>query len=174
MQETVCDSLSLARALDFAVGHKAQVVNMSLSGPDDVLLAKLLDVALNDRIAVIAAYDRHAPHGGFPASHPGVVAVADEGGPPLPGVVSAPGQDIPTTEPGGRWAMVDGASFAAAQVSGLFALLEQEKSGLHSASDIALVRRTETVDACATLLRWSKPCLCACGDPPLATRGKAN
>ena len=35
-----------------------------------------------------------------------------------PGVLAAPGTDVPTTLPGSRWAMVSGASYAAAHVSG--------------------------------------------------------
>ncbi|MFL6728825.1 MAG: S8 family peptidase, partial [Sphingomicrobium sp.] len=38
---TVCDSFSLVKALYFAVGQKAEVINMSLSGPDDRLLTEL-------------------------------------------------------------------------------------------------------------------------------------
>ena len=54
---TVCDSLSLARALDFAIGHKAQIINLSLSGPQDQLLGKLLDVALARDVIIVGAYD---------------------------------------------------------------------------------------------------------------------
>ena len=36
------------------------------------------------RLIVVAAFDRGLPHGGFPASHAGVVAVADESMTPVP------------------------------------------------------------------------------------------
>ena len=39
-----CITLSLAKALDFAISHNAQVINMSLSGPNDPLLGKLIDI----------------------------------------------------------------------------------------------------------------------------------
>lgn len=160
---TTCDSLSLAKALDFAITHRAQVVNMSLSGPPDLLLARLLDVALAHRIVIVAAYDRHAPDGGFPASHHGVVAVADEAdGAPIPGVFAAPGHDIPTTEPGGRWFLVNGSSYAAAHVSGLFALLRQREPLAHGPPELIAVRDSNDVDACATLLHASGSCDCSC------------
>ncbi|HLZ77910.1 MAG TPA: S8 family serine peptidase, partial [Sphingomonas sp.] len=73
---TVCDSLSLARALHFAIEHKAQVINLSLSGPPDMLLGRLIDLGLHRGAAVVAAFDRSQPDGGFPASQPGVIAVA--------------------------------------------------------------------------------------------------
>jgi len=123
---TLCDSLSLAKAMNFAITHSAQVINLSLSGPPDILLGKLVDVAERRRIAVVGAFDRRLPGGGFPASHPGVVAVADETRGETPaGVFAAPGRDVPTTLPGARWGLVDGASFAAAHVSGLLALTQE-------------------------------------------------
>jgi hypothetical protein len=152
---TLCDSLSLAKALSFAISHSAQVINLSLSGPSDILLGKLVDAAQARHIAVVGAFDRHLPGGGFPASHPGVVAVAEEGpGGTPPGVFAAPGKDVPTTVPGGRWALVDGASFAAAHVSGLLALA-REHSRVQGGPLILISLRPGggPIDACATLAR---------------------
>jgi hypothetical protein len=161
---TVCDSLSLAKALEFAVEHGAQVINMSLSGPSDLLLSRLIEVAQARGAAVVAAYDRSRPDGGFPASQHGVIAVTDEeSGPAPPGVVSAPGREVPTTEPGGRWTVVNGSSFAAAHVSGLFALMRQRTPLLRSASALVLAPPGSLIDACATLLQRHDPCHCACG-----------
>ncbi|HEX7760818.1 MAG TPA: S8 family serine peptidase [Caulobacteraceae bacterium] len=151
---TLCDSLSLAKALDFAITHKAQVINMSLSGPTDRLLGKLLDVAVTRHVVVVGAYDRDLPGGGFPASHPGVVAVADEAwGSPPAGVYSAPGSGVPTTQPGGRWTLVDGSSFAAAHVAGLFALL-RERAALTGAMTLVAARPAGgAIDACRSVMR---------------------
>lgn len=160
---TVCDSLSLAKALEFAVEHRAQVINMSLSGPSDLLLSRLIGVAQSRGAVVVAAYDRSQPDGGFPASQHGVIAVTDEeSGPAPPGVVSAPGREVPTTEPGGRWSVVNGSSFAAAHVSGLFALMRQRTPLLQSTSALVLVSPGSLIDACATLLQRHDPCHCAC------------
>jgi hypothetical protein len=152
----VCDSLSLARALEFAIGHHAQVINMSLGGPPDPLLAKLLDVAAARRIAVVAAFDRDLPKGGFPASHPGVVAVADEtwASPPS-GVFRAPGDDVPTTSPGGRYSLVSGSSFSAAQVSGLIALARERAA---SPVRLAVYPGGGLIDACATVFGSAHTC----------------
>jgi subtilisin family serine protease len=166
---TVCDSLSLAQALHFAIEHDAAVINLSLAGPPDALLARLIDVAIARRLTVVAAFDPALPHGGFPASHAGVVAVADESvTAPAPGVYLAPGRDVPTTEPGGRWFLVDGSSYAAAQVSGLFALMREHA---RPSTPLTLVFADEgrgRVDACASLLRVVGPCHCACAKPTLA------
>ena len=121
-----CNSLTLARALQLAMDENAQIINLSLSGPQDTLLARLLDAAMGRGIAVVAAVDPTAASGGFPADHAGVVAVSGSDDPPaLRRGVLAPSRDIPSTLPGSRWDLVSGSSFAAAEVSGLLALLRE-------------------------------------------------
>jgi len=154
-QATLCTSLGLAMALHFAIEHNAQVINLSLSGPPDRLLDKLLDLALARTIAVVAAFDRHLPGGGFPASHAGVVAVVDEGDELPHGALVAPGHDVPATLPGGRWSFVSGSSYAAAHVAGLFALLRERLAARASPLSTTSVVSSTTgeIDACATLTR---------------------
>ena len=127
-----CSSFSLAKALQFALEAKAQVFNLSLTGPPDRLLARLLDVAMARGASVVGAVDVDAADGGFPASHPGVLAVAGlqspraRPGDVLPSrVLRAPDRGIPAPRPGGGWDLVSGTSYAAAQVSGLVALLRE-------------------------------------------------
>jgi subtilisin family serine protease len=157
---TVCDSFSLAKALYFAIQQKADVINLSLSGPEDRLLRELLNTALARGSAVIAAFDQKRTNGGFPASVPGVIAVSDA----FIGrqVYTAPGRDVPTTEPGGRWFLVNGSSYAAAHVSGLVALVWQRQRSAH----LTLVADRNgggPIDACATLVRVATGCDCLCG-----------
>lgn len=165
---TVCDTLSLARALTFAIEHQAQVINLSLSGPADLLLGRLLDAAIARRIVVVGAVDPDRADGGFPASHGGVVAVTDNpraAGPA--GVFFAPGRDIPTTEPGGRWSLVNGSSYSAAHVSGLFALLRERNPRVQSSGALVAAHAGgRAIDACATLLGASGHCDgCTCAQP---------
>lgn len=161
---TVCDSFSLAKAVYFAVENRADVVNLSLGGPPDPLLAQLLDLARARRATVVAAYDRNAANGGFPASLPGVVAVAsDAPGRLRDGVFTAPGRGIPATSPGARWQIVDGSSFAAAQVSGLVALMRSRRGP--AAQPPTLVGVSEgagAIDSCASVLRAAPGCNCTC------------
>jgi subtilisin family serine protease len=153
---TLCDDLSLAKALQFAIEHDAQIVNLSLSGPVGQLLSRLIDVAISRDIAVVAAYDRGATGGGFPASYKGVIAVVDEApGALIPGAIAAPGRDVPTTEPGQRWQVVNGSSYAAAHVTGLLALLRQRTVLPHPAEALVVASLDNSVDACATLLQRS-------------------
>ena len=162
-ENTLCDGLSLAKAFYFAVQENADVINLSLSGPDSRLLRVLVQTAIDRGSIVVTAYDAATPHGGFPASVPGVIAVADRAFAASSGeVYTAPGYDVPTTQPGGRWFLVNGSSFSAAHVSGLAALVRQRRhsDGLTLVSDRAV---GGTIDACATLARAASGCDCSCG-----------
>ncbi len=164
---TLCDTLSLARALNFAIETRAQVINLSLSGPQDLLLDRFLDIAIARGTVVVGAFDPTAAKGGFPASHAGVIAVAnDDRAAPAPGVYLAPGRDVPTALPNGRWSLVEGSSFATAHVSGLAALALERASHAPDSATLIVARRGGGIDACATLLR-AAPCRdCACQHPP--------
>jgi subtilisin family serine protease len=157
---TLCSSLTIARALQFAIEHRARIINLSLAGPGDLLLGKLIDLALAHDITVVAAYDAQLAGGGFPASKAGVIAVTQDDLQTSPGgVYGAPGRDVPTTRPGGKWALVNGTSFAVAHVSGLVALMR----GRGEAVPRALVQLPDgAIDACASLLRTSPSCNCNC------------
>lgn len=158
---TACDGFSLAKALYFAIERKSDVINLSLAGPDDRLLRELLKLALSHGQVVVAAYNRNRSNGGFPASMPGVIAVSDALAGSRRSVYIAPGHDIPTTEPGGRWYLVNGSSFAAAHVSGLVALIRARNESAHPrlVSDWS---GGGPVDACATVARSFTNCDCSC------------
>ena len=176
---SACSSFTLARALQFAIDAKAQVINMSLSGPQDRLLSRLLDAALARGISIVGAIDAKAGDSGFPASHPGVVAVeglhARTAGRTS---VRAPADGIPATLPDGGWGLVSGSSFATAQVSGLVALLRQHEPGitparlrasLAAAPGLTLAQeRPRAIDACAVSRRTAGQCACACAGPSAA------
>jgi len=154
--QTLCTSLGLAKALYAAIQQDAQIINMSLSGPDDRLLGVLLDQALARGVAVVAALPGRGGAGAFPANHPGVFVVGSA--PPLPtGAILAPGRDVPSAAPGGGWSLVSGSSFAAAHASGLLALV-RELDGARGtlALKTALVTAAEgRIDSCATLARYA-------------------
>ena len=158
-----CSSFTLARALQFAIDARAQVINLSLAGPRDVLLGRLLDVALGRGVTVVAAASG-APD--YPASHPGVIAVsADDAA--VAGTWQAPGQGIPATAADGGWSLVGGASFAAAEVSGLAALLRQGPTGSSGAHFSRILGDAQSpsrgIDACAALRRALRHgCICNC------------
>ena len=122
----VCSTFTLAKALQFALDNRVNIINMSLGGPRDRLLARLLDLAGTRGIVVVAAVDSKSADGGFPASLPGVLAVATEDGQhSSAAILLAPGRDIPTTLPGRRWGFVGGSSFCGGGRAGPVALLPE-------------------------------------------------
>lgn len=158
-REAVCNTYTLAQALDFALRNGAKVLNLSLAGPDDPLVAKLIGKALAAGITVVAAAGSRAAEG-FPASFPGVLAVraADPTGratPPAPTPsLAAPGVDVLTTIPRGSYDFFSGSSMAAAQVSGIVALLLERRPELTPAEVHEILFATAPgVDACAALAR---------------------
>lgn len=158
---TQCSSLGIAKALQAAISDAVDVINLSLAGPVDRLLGELLAVARARGIAVVAAVDPALPQGGFPASSPGVVAVAAQGGEAgVAGALFAPGRDVPVPAPPARWRFVSGSSYAAAHVSGLLALLREREAGAGAAA--LPVVGDGSVDACAAMARVTAHCVCAC------------
>lgn len=169
---TLCNSFTLGKALNFAISNDAHIINLSLSGPPDRLLQRLLEVALARGIKVVGAIDPRQADGGFPASHPGVMAVADGGKQRFAGrFLVAPGRDIPTTGVGARWRLASGSSYSAAYVSGLLALLGELRplSTLDPAQAFIFADATAvkpaaagSVDLCATLGKAAGKCVCPC------------
>jgi subtilisin family serine protease len=153
----LCSTFTLAKALQFAIDREVRVINLSVGGPHDRLLSRLIDRAAARGITVVGAVDAAAPDRGFPASHPRVLAVASDDDPRLPPhAILAPGHDVLTTVPAGGWRRFSGASFAAAHVSGLAALLIETRPGLSSDEMLTVLRRggageAPRVDACAAL-----------------------
>jgi subtilisin family serine protease len=119
-----CNSFTLAKALAAVLDTDARIINLSLGGPADPLLNRLLGELLRQGRIVIAAMPPEGNNGGFPNDTPGVLVVRTSGPSPAPpGVLSAPGNDILTTQPGGGYDFTTGSSMAAAHVSGIVALL---------------------------------------------------
>ena len=71
-----CNSLTLGKAINYALENGARIINLSLAGPADRLLQALLQAALARGVIVVAAADPRLPDGGFPAALPGVIGVA--------------------------------------------------------------------------------------------------
>ena len=171
-EPAVCSSFTLARALQFALDRKAQVINLSLGGPSDRLLERLIDAAVARGIIVVGAVDPQAGDGGFPASHPGVLAVARDDVQDAPArAVLAPGRDIPTTTTAHKWGFVTGSSFAAAHVTGLVALLHELDPRLRPSevrpmlAPATVSDRPRVIDACAAVARAAGTCACGCTAP---------
>jgi hypothetical protein len=138
-------SLNILKGLDWAGKSKASVVNMSFAGPADAELHAMLAALRANGAVLIAAVGNAGPKSAplYPAADPNVIAVtatdADDKafaqanrGTHI--AVAAPGVNILAAAPDGAYLMQSGTSFAAAQVSGIAALLLERNPKLDAAS----------------------------------------
>ncbi|HEY2035956.1 MAG TPA: S8 family serine peptidase [Steroidobacteraceae bacterium] len=123
--EAACNSFTLAQALEAAIGTHADIVNLSLAGPSDPLLARLIDYGMRQGIIYVGAV---APASSKPQTFPvditGVLAVQSaEDAAATSQHLLAPGRGILTLVPGGHYDFASGSSLATAEVTGIVALL---------------------------------------------------
>ena len=159
-----CNSFTLARALTAAFDAHAQVVNLSLAGPNDPLLGELIREGQHRGVLFVgAAPDTAGIQDGL-MHQAGVIEVASaETHSAIASVLYAPGDEILTLLPGGHYDFASGASIATAQVSGVIALMLAKSPGLTAAAAYSLLRDTSSsltgdgggvqgVDACAAVV----------------------
>ncbi|MCM2310350.1 MAG: S8 family serine peptidase [Steroidobacteraceae bacterium] len=159
----LCNSFTLAQALSSAIAAGADVINLSLTGPSDTLLASLVVRATAQGAIVVGAVPRSGRMDGFPAAVPGVLAVAMAEDAQAPSAaLTAPGVGVLTLVPNGGYDFATGSSLATANVSGIAALLRASRPGVNARTVNALLvstthdrvqhdRRLRTVDACSAL-----------------------
>ena len=114
----ICDSFSLAQSLTRAIDDEVDVINLSLGGPEDSLLRRLVEKAVENDIVVVSAWSEEKP---FPSAIAGVLPVASQSASALNNI-RAPGEDVLTTVPNRGFDFRSGNSVAAAHGSGVIAL----------------------------------------------------
>jgi subtilisin family serine protease len=127
-------TLNIIKGLDWAFEKGARVVNMSFAGPADPRLRDVLAKAAAKGMVLIAAAGNAGPTSPplFPAADPVVIAVTavDASDALFSGAnrgkyiaVAAPGVDVLVPAPDASYQLTTGTSVAAAEVSGVVALL---------------------------------------------------
>jgi len=149
----VTSGLILLRSFDWSFANKARVFNMSFSGPYDPLVKKALESAYEKGVILVAA----AGNGGakaapaYPAAYENVIAItaldkkdklyvhANRG---EYVTVAAPGVDmlVPSVKKGYRYS--SGTSLAAAQISGLIALLLEKNPDATSEAIVDAIKNS--------------------------------
>ena len=115
---------AVVKAMGWLAGRRAQVINVSLVGPSNRLMARAVQQLRARGIQVVAAVGNDGPAAPpqYPASYAGVIAVTgvDGRGRALPEAgradhldFAAPGADMAAALPGSGYARVRGTSFAA-------------------------------------------------------------
>ena len=141
----------MAQALEVALGLQPNVINLSLAGPDDPLLSRLLDRVIERGIVVVTAHPVTSESSyAFPSSHPRVLtahsshlAVNSDS----PYTLAAPADEVLTTTPGAGYAFLSGNSLAAAHTSGVIALLMERQPDLDAERIAAILTATTTYSA---------------------------
>ena len=168
----VCNSFTLAQSIAAAIEAKADVVNLSLAGPPDPLLARIVAKGQGRGAVFVGAAPPDGASSGFPGNVAGVLTVDAPGRRSgAPAAIVAPGLEVLTLVPGARYDFASGSSLAAAHTSGVVALMRQLDPKLR-ADDVAQVLastshavaspggRFVAIDACAALVAVRKQGLC--------------
>lgn len=138
MDGTTTDIL---KAIEWAMQRQARVINMSFAGGRDPAIERRLNVARGRGIILVAAAGNAGPNSVplFPAANPAVIAVtatdeddriyrnANRGNHIA---VAAPGVNLLLPTLGGDYRMTSGTSFAAAEITGVIALMLERNPGL--------------------------------------------
>ena len=173
-----CNSFTLAQALAASIEEGSRIINLSLGGPSDELLGRLVAHAIGQGSIVVGAMPADGNPSGFPAGIPGVIMV-DSAGRRLTrrDVLRAPGRDVLTLEPGGSYDFNSGSSLAAAHVSATVALL----LGVAPKLDVAAVRSLlegsqapagadASISACLAVAGLRKAAACTLRSAPVPSR----
>ena len=134
-------SFAIYKSLQWAADNGARVINMSFAGPADPDLHLMLTAAYDKGIVLVAAAGNAGPNSAplYPAADPDVIAVtatdSNDGLFKMANrgsyiAVAAPGVEILALAPGDSYQITTGTSVAAAHVSGIAAMLLEEKPSL--------------------------------------------
>jgi subtilisin family serine protease len=132
--EAVCNTFTLAKALAAALDSGIPLVNLSIGGPPDPLLAALIQAAVKRGVIFVGAATESLD--AFPTGIQGVVAAQSQEHPVRADAFSLPGSRIFTLRPQGQYDFESGSSVATAELTGVIALLMSAASARPGANEI--------------------------------------
>jgi hypothetical protein len=134
-------TFNILKSLNWAAANGARVINMSFAGPSDPAIGRSLAAARKKGIVLVAAAGnagaKSAPL--YPAADANVIAVSatdaddqllEQSNRGNHIAVAAPGSQIMVAIPDGGYEVSSGTSHAAAEVSGIVALMIERKPGM--------------------------------------------
>jgi subtilisin family serine protease len=139
--EAVCNTFTLAKALVAVLDSGIPLVNMSIAGPSDPLLSALIQAAMKRGVTFVGAVAE--PADAFPVDIPGVIAAQGLQRSLRPDAFSVPANHILTLRPDGQYDFESGTSVAAAELTGVIALLlSSTDNRLSTSSIVSLLKET--------------------------------
>jgi hypothetical protein len=146
-------TFNIVKGIDWAAEQGARIINMSFAGPPDPRLKDVLLKASGKGMVLIAAAGNAGPNSPplYPAADPNVIAVTatDTKDALFAGAnrgnhiaVAAPGVDVLVPAPDATYQFTTGTSVAAAEVSGVVALLIERNPSLTPADVRRILMRT--------------------------------
>lgn len=169
----VCDSFSLSKALDSMLENPPDILNLSLRGPQDPLLERLLSKAAEAGVVMVAAgAGSSGTETVFPSNLADVIGVSSSHGPgdheQRADILYAPGEKILVALPVDQYDFRSGSSLAAAHVSGVVALMLAMDRDLGAAAIHQILSQSQyrddngalSIDACQALNLASKRASC--------------
>ena len=137
-----CNTFTLAQALAAALEARIPLINLSIAGPADPLLSALVQSGLKRGVIFVGSAADTADS--FPANINGVIGVANsEGDNPeqhRDATLAAPATHVLTLRPDAQYDFVSGSSVAAAEITGVVALLLGANNRLRADSIVTLLK----------------------------------
>ena len=138
----VCNTFTLAQALAAALEARIPLINMSISGPADPLLSALVQSGVKRGVIFVGSTAEEADS--FPTNINGVIGVANSDQEHNGATLAAPATHVLTLRPGGEYDFESGTSVAAAEMTGVVALLLSANNRLTSDSIVSLLKSTQS------------------------------
>ena len=140
-RQSAATTTTLMRGLDWAIRKNAEIINLSLTGPEDQLLKQGIALTTDKGTIIVAAAGNKGPEAppAYPAAYAQVIAVtatdvkdtlytdANRGGFID---IAAPGVDVLTPSLDHGHLLQTGTSFAAAHITGIIALMLEHNPAL--------------------------------------------
>jgi subtilisin family serine protease len=137
-----CNTFTLAKALAAALDARIPLINLSIAGPSDPLLSALVQSGL--KRGVIFVGSAAAAADAFPTNINGVIGVAnsdeDQGQRHGGAALAAPATHVLTLLPDAQYDFESGTSVAAAEMTGVVALLLSANNRLTADSIVSLLK----------------------------------
>ena len=147
--EAVCNTFTLAKALAAALDSGIPLVNLSIAGPPDPLLSALIQAAMKRGVTFVGAAAEST--NAFPTGILGVITAQGEEQPLRSNAFSVPSNHIFTLLPDGQYDYESGTSVAAAELTGVIALLMSSADSQPTTSEIvSLLKETAGSEGGAT------------------------